>query len=203
MPSLTEWLLCALAIFGALATIRARSRLSAIIALGVVGLTVTLFFLVFGAPDLALTQLLIEVLGIILLVLVFFRVRPDPELDSGQKTSLRKISKLGMAAAMCFFGFAVVLINHISQVGESISPYFLENSYSIGRGSNVVNVILVDIRGYDTLGEITVLALAALGGYALLRSPQLPLLRRRIQMARRQNGAADQPTPPKTETGHD
>ncbi|MFZ4848529.1 MAG: hydrogen gas-evolving membrane-bound hydrogenase subunit E [Caldilinea sp.] len=203
MPSLTEWLLCVLALFGALTTIRARSRLSAIIALGVVGLTVTLFFLVFGAPDLALTQLLIEVLGILLLVLVFFRVRPDPNLESGQGTSWRTISKLGMAAAMGFFGFAVVLINHISQVGESISPYFLENSYSIGRGSNVVNVILVDIRGYDTLGEITVLALAALGGYALLRSPQLPLLRRRIQLARRQNGAASQPTPPKTETGHD
>ena len=197
IPSVIEWAFFALAIFGALTTVHARSRLSAIIAIGVVGVTVTLFFVVFGAPDLALTQLLIEVLTVILLVLVFFRVRPDPQLGRDRRTPLRVF----MAFAMGFFGFAVVMINHLSQVGESISPYFIANSLPFGKGANVVNVILVDFRGYDTMGEITVLGVAALGGYALLRSPQLHALRRRINAAR--NSKTPLPEQKVVETGHD
>jgi multicomponent Na+:H+ antiporter subunit A len=197
MPGVAEWVLFALAIFGALTTVHARSRLSAIIALGVVGVTVTLFFVVFGAPDLALTQLLIEVLTVILLVLVFFRVRPDPQVVKDRRTPFRVL----MAFAMGFFGFGVVMVNHLSQVGASISPYFIENSLPIGRGANVVNVILVDIRGYDTMGEITVLGVAALGGYALLRSPQLDTLRQRIHAARRSRTPA--PEQKVGESGHD
>jgi multicomponent Na+:H+ antiporter subunit A len=197
IPSLTEWIFFVLAIFGALTTVHARSRLSAIIAIGVVGVTVTIFFIVFGAPDLALTQLLIEVLTVILLVLVFFRVRPDPHFGRDNRTPLRVL----IAFAMGFFGFAVVMINHLSQVGESISPYFIENSLPIGKGTNVVNVILVDIRGYDTMGEITVLGVAALGGYALLRSPQLHTLRQRINAARSSRMPA--PEQKVVETGHD
>ncbi len=102
---------------------------------------------------------------------------------------------------MGFFGFAVVMVNHLSQVGESISPYFIENSLPIGRGANVVNVILVDIRGYDTMGEITVLGVAALGGYALLRSPQLHALRQRINAVRR--GRTLAPEQKVVESGHD
>lgn len=204
MPGLAEWMLFILAIFGAFATVRARSRLSAIISLGVVGITVTLFFIVFSAPDLALTQLLIEVLTVILLVLVFFRVRPDPALGQDNRTFFRVF----VALAMGFFGFAVVMVNHLSQVGESISPYFLENSYVLGRGANVVNVILVDFRGYDTMGEITVLAIAALGGYALLRSPELHKLRRRINVIRSRRDASSAASLPATpskvvESGHD
>ncbi|MEJ5246327.1 MAG: hydrogen gas-evolving membrane-bound hydrogenase subunit E [Caldilinea sp.] len=203
IPSIAEWLIFALAILGALATVRARSRLSAIISLGVVGITVTIFFIVFGAPDLALTQLLIEVLTVILLVLVFFRVRPDPFVEDDRRRAFR----LFVAIAMGFFGFTVVMVNHVTQIGESISPYFLEKSYSLGKGTNVVNVILVDFRGYDTLGEITVLGLAALGGYALLRSPQIHKLRRRIVAARSAGEDGAQPVSPMkheaTEVGHD
>ncbi|MBW7885523.1 MAG: DUF4040 domain-containing protein [Caldilineaceae bacterium] len=183
IPSLSEWLIFILAIVASITTVQARSRLSAIIALGVVGVTVTLFFVVFSAPDLALTQLLIEVLTVILLVLVFFRVKPDPPLGEDGRTIFRVLT----AVAMGFFGFGVVMINHVSQVGASISPYFIKNSLPLGKGTNVVNVILVDFRGYDTIGEITVLALAAVGGYALLRSPQLHALRQRINVARSKN----------------
>jgi multicomponent Na+:H+ antiporter subunit A len=165
------------AIVAAVATVRARSRLSAIISLGVVGIAVTLFFVFFSAPDLALTQLLIEVLTVILLVLVFFRVKPDPKLAPA---SGRQILRWAIAIGMGMFGAGIVLANHVYQVGESISPYFLANALPIGQGGNVVNVILVDIRGYDTLGEITVLAIAALGGYAVLRSPHLHALRRKL-----------------------
>jgi len=196
-PTLTEWAIFALAIIAAITTVRARSRLSAIIALGVVGVTVTLFFIIFGAPDLALTQLLIEVLTVFLLVLVFFHVKPDTPIAHDRREPFRLL----VAVAMGFFGFAVVMVNHLSQVGESISPYFIENSLELGKGSNVVNVILVDFRGYDTMGEITVLALAALGGYALLRSTQMHALRQRINAARQM--LASEPEPAKSESGRE
>ena len=182
----------------AITTVRARSRLSAIISLGVVGVAVTLFFVFYSAPDLALTQLLIEVLTVILLVLVFFRVQADaPDRPHQGRLAFRIV----VAAIIGIFGFGVVLVNHLVQVGPSISPYFLANALPIGQGGNVVNVILVDIRGYDTLGEITVLGLAALGGYAVLRSPELHALRRRIAAAfqARATGAAE----PKAGAGDD
>jgi len=172
-----ELLIMLVAVVSAVATVRARSRLSAIISLGVVGIAVTLFFVFYSAPDLALTQLLIEVLTVILLVLVFFRVKPDaqPAEHDG-----RRVLRWAIALGMGLFGAGLVLANHLYQVGPSISPYFLANALPLGQGGNVVNVILVDIRGYDTLGEITVLGLAALGGYAVLRSPQLHALRRQL-----------------------
>ena len=95
-----------------------------------------------------------------------------------QDPTRRRNLRLCGRHAMGVFGVGVVMVNHFFQVGPSIHPYFLANALPIGQGGNVVNVILVDIRGYDTMGEITVLALAALGGFAVLRSPQLHALRR-------------------------
>jgi multicomponent Na+:H+ antiporter subunit A len=193
VPLPIEFLIMTVAVVSAIATVRARSRLSAIISLGVVGIAVTLFFVFFSAPDLALTQLLIEVLTVILLVLVFFRVRPDP--PAASEDTRRKAGRWVLAIGMGIFGAGLVLASHLYQVGPSISPYFLASSVPIGQGGNVVNVILVDIRGYDTLGEITVLGLAAIGGYAVLRSPQLHALRR--QLNRRLRARVRQ------ENGHD
>ncbi len=189
-PLPLEFLIMGVAAVAAAATVRAVSRLSAIISLGVVGIAVTLLFVFYSAPDLALTQLLIEVLTVILLVLVFFRVQPDKPL-----VDTRRPLRWAIAAGMGLFGMGVVLASQFYQVGPSISPYFLANSLPLGQGGNVVNVILVDFRGYDTLGEITVLGLAALGGYAVLRSPQLHALRR--QLNRRLQGlmGSDQPAP--------
>ncbi len=178
VPLPIEFLIVAVALVSAMATVRARSRLSAIISLGVVGIAVTLFFVFYSAPDLALTQLLIEVLTVILLVLVFFRVKPDQM--AANEDVRRKAGRWVLAIGMGIFGAGLVLASYFYQVGPSISPYFLANSIPIGQGGNVVNVILVDIRGYDTLGEITVLGLAAIGGYAVLRSPQLHVLRRKL-----------------------
>jgi len=184
MPSLTEILIYIVAMLAAIITVQAKSRLSAIISLGVVGVAVTVFFIIYSAPDLAITQLLIEVLTVVLLVLVFFRVKPDAPIQDSLR---RRVLRLLIALSVGAFGFGIVLINHLVQVGPSISPYFLENALPIGQGGNVVNVILVDIRGYDTLGEITVLGLAALGGYAVLRSPQLHALRRKIAAQRQED----------------
>jgi multicomponent Na+:H+ antiporter subunit A len=191
-PLSPETIIALLLIVAAVVTVRVRSRLGAIISLGVVGVTVTLFFIFFSAPDLALTQLLIEVLTVVLLVLVFFRVKPAqlPAVSTG-----RQLRNMIVAGAMGLFGFFLVLLSGGTQVGEPISDYFLLYSIPEGKGTNVVNVILVDFRGYDTLGEITVLAIAAMGGYALLRAPRLQSLRERF-LARhpelQQRGPEDQ-----------
>jgi multicomponent Na+:H+ antiporter subunit A len=173
---LYEALLALLAIIAAVIAVRSRKRLSAIIALGVVGWTVTLYFIVFSAPDLALTQLLIETLTVVLLVLVFFRVGPDRLPPPARRT---KIYRWFVSLAAGLFGFTMVLYLATVQYGESIAPYFTQFSVPVGQGGNVVNVILVDFRGYDTMGEVTVLVIAALGGLALWNAPRMSALRDR------------------------
>ena len=92
---------------------------------------------------------------------------------------------------MGLFGFALVLINAGIQAGPSISPYFERFSVPYGRGGNIVNVILVDFRGFDTLGEMTVLAIAAVGGFALLRAPGMAALQRKLARRLSRNDAVE------------
>lgn len=194
IPPVQEIVVALLAIVAAVATVRARTRLGAIISLGVVGVVVMLYFVFFSAPDLALTQLLIDVLTVVLMVLVFFRVGPDrlPKMRPGAR-----FLRIFVALAMGFFGFALVLVNSSVQVASPIYPYFERFSVPVGQGANIVNVILVDFRGYDTLGEITVLGIAALGGFALLRAPRMTALRarllKRLQTARDPAAAQEPP----------
>lgn len=141
-----------------------RRRYSALIALSVVGLTTALAFVRFSAPDLALTQLAVEVVTILLFLLALFFL---PQTSSPLSTPLRRGRDLLLALG--FGGCAGLLTwGLLTRPYETISGYFLANSLPRGGGANVVNVILVDFRGFDTLGEITVLALAAVGIYALL-----------------------------------
>jgi multicomponent Na+:H+ antiporter subunit A len=167
-----EIVLAAMLVVAAIITVRTSSRLGAIVSLGIVGITVTLFYVFYSAPDLALTQLLIEVLTLVLLVLVFHKLPPDTRPPMRGR---RQIRVLLVAFAAGLLGAGLVLFNSSPslQVAESISAFFLQASVPEGHGGNVVNVILVDFRGFDTMGEITVLALAALGGYALLRAPRV------------------------------
>lgn len=140
-------------------------RLLALIALSVVGLIVSISFAYFSAPDLALTQLSVEVATIILFLLaLFFLPQSSPVIDSPFKIIVRD---LGVAA---LFGSVIGTLCYVmlTRPLTSISAFFLENSVPGGGGTNVVNVILVDFRGFDTLGEITVLGIAALGIYKLL-----------------------------------
>ena len=174
LPGAPETILILMTVVSAYVTIRVRSRLGAIVSLGVVGVSVTLFYVFFSAPDLALTQLLIEVLTVVLLVLVFTKLPPDTRPPMQRLKQTRNVL---VALAAGAFGFFLVLFNRSDafQAAQSISGYFLNNSVPSGHGANVVNVILVDFRGFDTMGEITVLALAALGGYALLNAPRVNL----------------------------
>ena len=146
------------------AVLQHRQRLIALICMGAVGLVVALIFIKFSAPDLALTQLSVEVVTMVLLLLaLYFLPQHSPvETDPAQRSwqMLLATSAGGGAAALTW---AVV-----TRPYETIAGYFLANSVPGGGGSNVVNVILVDFRGYDTLGEISVLALAGIGIYAML-----------------------------------
>jgi len=146
-----------------------RQRLAALITIGVVGLVVSLAFVRFSAPDLALTQLSVEVVTIVLLLLAlhFLPQHAARERDRG------RVWRDGAIALAAGGGTALLAWAVLTRPYDTIAGYFLENSVPGGGGKNVVNVILVDFRGYDTLGEITVLALAGLGIYALLENLRL------------------------------
>lgn len=202
-PGAPETVLILMTVVSAYVTVRIRTSLGAIVSLGVVGVSVTLFYVFFSAPDLALTQLLIEVLTVVLLVIVFTKLPPDirPPMQK-----LKQIRNVLVALAAGAFGFFLVLFNtsEAMQAAKSISGYFLQNAVPEGHGTNVVNVILVDFRAFDTMGEITVLALAALGGYALLNAPRVNLPSwtsqrpESVSTASRQNPAAAETEPSAT-----
>lgn len=145
--------------------VRSRSRLAAVAGLGVVGYGVGLIFLLFGGPDLAMTQFVVETLTVILFVLVFYHLPPYTK-QSGSASRLRDLILALTAGGLMS---VLVLVATVTQVRPSISSYFAEHSLTLAYGRNVVNVILVDFRALDTLGEITVLAVAGLGVYALLK----------------------------------
>jgi multicomponent K+:H+ antiporter subunit A len=146
-----------------------RRRLTSVIILGAVGLIVSLIFVKFSAPDLALTQLSVEVVTIILLLLALYFM---PQRSPPESGLWRRLRDLGVAA-LAGVGAAALTWAVLSRPLDPISGYFLANSVPGGGGANVVNVILVDFRGYDTLGEITVLALAGLGIYGMLKDLSL------------------------------
>ena len=158
----------ALAILILLATLMATftsSRLGVVAALGVVGYAMALIYILFGAPDLAMTQFLIETLMVILFVLVFYFL-PRFAVLSPPRARLRD----GLVALLAGGLMSVlVMIATSVQYHPPISDYFAENSVPLAHGRNIVNVILVDFRALDTLGEITVLAVAGIGVYALLK----------------------------------
>ena len=146
-----------------------RSRLSAVASMGAVGFGIALLYLLYGAPDLAMTQFLIESLTVILFVLAFYHL-PHFSRLSAARTHLRDILISIFAGGLMT---VLVLSSLGGQVFQSISEYYAQNSYTLAHGRNVVNVILVDFRGMDTLGEITVLGIAAMGVFALLKLSSL------------------------------
>ncbi|MEX6503150.1 monovalent cation/H+ antiporter subunit A [Pseudomonas zhanjiangensis] len=141
-----------------------RQRLVSLLMLSVVGLMVALAFARYSAPDLALTQLSVEVVTIVLLMLALFFLPAQTRAESSSIRGLRDfVLAVGSGVMVAILVFAV-----LTRPYDSISGYYLANSLSGGGGANVVNVILVDFRGFDTLGEISVLAIAGVGIYAML-----------------------------------
>jgi len=161
-----------LMILSAIATvIWYRKRFIALIFLSVVGLIVSLVFAQFSAPDLALTQLSVEIVTIILLLLSLYFL---PQTTDNESTPSRLIRDLLISGLLgCVIG--TICYAMLTTPLTTISDFFLANSKTGGGGTNVVNVILVDFRGFDTLGEITVLGIAALGIFKLIAKMRISL----------------------------
>ncbi|WP_237213473.1 monovalent cation/H+ antiporter subunit A [Falsiroseomonas oryziterrae] len=152
-------------VFGAVGcAVLHRNRLVAVAFLSVVGLIVALTFIRFSAPDLALTQLSVEVVTIVLLLL---SLRFVPGEAPAEAPCRRRLFD-GIVAGGAGLGVGMLAYAMMTRPFETISGWFTANAVDGGGGTNVVNVILVDFRSFDTLGEVTVLAVAALGAHALL-----------------------------------
>ncbi|WP_404463433.1 putative monovalent cation/H+ antiporter subunit A [Vreelandella aquamarina] len=150
---------------GALFATISRSRLGAVVSVGIMGFSIALIFILFSAPDLGITQLLVETMTVILLVLVLFRLPRFSNLS----TNLERIRDGAVAATMGVLIFLLIMTAWSIDQFETISTYMVENSAPLAYGRNIVNVILVDYRALDTLGEMFVLALAAIGVIAMLK----------------------------------
>ena len=158
---------------GALLTALARSRMTAIAALGVVGIGVALIFIMFSAPDVAITQLLVETLVVVLVAVAMLKL---PHL--GVRTE--EPHRPGHAALSIAVGAitTIVLMGVLqTDLDLRLTEYFNETSWPEAYGRNVVNVILVDFRALDTFGEIAVVVIAALAAYALLRGTRYGTIR--------------------------
>lgn len=152
-------------VMGALFATISRSRLGAVVSVGIMGFSIALIFILFSAPDLGITQLLVETMTVILLVLVLFRLPRFSNLS----TTLERIRDGAVAAMMGILIFLLIMTAWSINQFEPISMYMVENSAPLAYGRNIVNVILVDYRALDTLGEMFVLALAAIGVIAMLK----------------------------------
>jgi multicomponent Na+:H+ antiporter subunit A len=154
-------------IVAAVCMIFSRRRFASVLLLGGVGYGVAVLFVLQGAPDLALTQFLIETLSVVVFVLV---LRYLPPTFVQTRWRFAQIMRLVTSVTVGVFVFVLALTAGGSRPGSSVpvSREFLERSVEQAGGHNVVNVILIDFRGYDTLGEITVLVVAALGVAALV-----------------------------------
>lgn len=160
--------LLAIMAFGMFFAVVSPSRISAILALGIVGYGIGLLYLFFGAVDLAITQFLVETLIMVLFILV---IEYLPAFSTLSRRRSRRRDAI-IATVVGVFVTLVVLDARFVNLSDPISHYFVDNSLPLAFGRNIVNVILVDFRALDTLGEITVLALAASGVVALVNVGQ-------------------------------
>ncbi|UOQ93809.1 Na+/H+ antiporter subunit A [Halobacillus shinanisalinarum] len=164
--TITELFVAFMMVIAAIGTIIVNNRIAAILILGVVGYGLSLLFIIYRAPDLALTQFIIETVTLALFLLVFYHLpKIEKKSESTSTKTLNLVISIGFGALMTM----VAISAHSSKMFDSIANYFIENSYKLGGGDNIVNVILVDMRGLDTLFEITVLGIAAMAIYGLIR----------------------------------
>jgi multicomponent Na+:H+ antiporter subunit A len=159
-------LLVSLMAVAILVVVRARSRILAVSALGMVGGGAALVFLVYGAPDLALTQLLVETLTLIIVSIVLLRLPPLSGTPNTVTVSRWLDGLVAVGTGIVIAGLCMAITN--GPIDRQLTLFFEHNSYIAAHGRNIVNVILVDFRSLDTLGEITVVATAGLAGYALI-----------------------------------
>ncbi len=164
---LYQWTLCGFIALSVCVIVFSHSRMLAICALGTTGTGIALLFIIFSAPDIAMTQFMTEILVVILLTLVTLRLPVFHNFARGYGTGRRRDAAIAILSGLCVTALMLSMIQEPFDL--SVSEYYGANSYTEARGRNVVNVILVDFRAMDTLGEITVVAVASLACYALIK----------------------------------
>ncbi|MBP0438870.1 putative monovalent cation/H+ antiporter subunit A [Tianweitania sediminis] len=163
---LHEWTLVVVALVGLYSVVRTRNRLTAIVSLGIQGFAVAVLFVLMGAPDLSFTQFMVETLSVIVLALTMTRLHLSPTDHRPWNERLFD----GSIAIACGVAFTLLLLRVTQNPFDaSLSEFFNANARIIAHGRNVVNVIIVDFRALDTLGEIAVVAVTGLVILALLR----------------------------------
>ena len=161
-----EAILILITLIAAVMLLIARSRLFSIIMLSTIGYSVALFFVFFDAPDLALTQLSIETISTALFLLCFYHL---PKHFKYEKTKKFRAMNALIAVGVGFSVVIITLMTYSHPTFSSISDYYKKHVYDLAAGKNMVNVILVDFRGFDTLFESSVLGIAGIGIYTIIR----------------------------------
>ncbi len=146
------------AVLSVYAVINADKYIAAVLTLSILGFMVSIYYLLMDAPDLVMTQLVVETLTLIIFLLVLDKL---PEMKK-HVTVTRKMKDILIAAATGFTVFTAVLYSKMVETPKELSHYYIENAVPGSGGTNVVNVILVDFRGIDTMGEISVIAMAGI-----------------------------------------
>jgi multicomponent Na+:H+ antiporter subunit A len=160
-----ELIVCIIMLAAIIYTVFTRSRLSAIAGMGVLGYAICFIFMFYGAPDLAMTQFSIDTLTVILFVLVLYRLPKYLNLSNNTNRIRDGIIATSFGT---FLAFTVIEIMNETPIKRT-SAFYAENAYELAKGKNIVNVILVDFRGFDTMIEIIVLSIAAVGVFGLLK----------------------------------
>jgi multicomponent Na+:H+ antiporter subunit A len=163
---LHEWAVIIVALVGLVTVLRTNNRLTAIVSLGIQGFAVAVLFMLMGAPDLSFTQFMVEVLSVSILALVMTRLRlmpadKRPWRDMGAEAALSVAGGLGLAL------FLLAIVQR--PFDTAVTDFYERYSYTIAHGRNIVNVILVDFRGVDTMGEIAVVLTTGAAILALVR----------------------------------
>ena len=162
-----KWAVVGLIIAATLVTVFARSRLTAICALGVIGTSVALLFVMYGAPDVAMTQLMVEILIVIIVALVMLRLPAFRDDGHGDRTGHIRDAVVAIGTGITISLTLLAVLQY--PLDRRLTDYFEANSYPEALGRNIVNVILVDFRAIDTFGEIAVVAIAGLACFALIK----------------------------------
>jgi multicomponent Na+:H+ antiporter subunit A len=164
-PRFYDVIFIVIIIVSAILVTRAESRLATITLLGAIGFSIAILFHLYSAPDLAMVQFGVETLTVVLFVLVIYQL---PKYTKSNYPIHANVLHIIVSAAGGIMMVVLMLLTSAVPSNSTLAPYFMESSLPLAKGHNVVNVILVDFRGLDTLGEITVLMIAAIGVFALL-----------------------------------
>lgn len=169
-PNFIQLLTFAIIVMGTIGTVRFERWIRKLISLSVTGFMITFYFVLYRAPDLALTQILIETVSLILILLLLTCIPKSQDIQN-QRVKITKSRKLLTVIVSLFIGIittSLILLVTAAPNPNPIGNYFIKNTVALAQGNNAVNTILVDFRGYDTMGEITVLVIAMLGVLGLL-----------------------------------